>query len=304
MENKAHALIAGAFTLGLLTAAILLGLWLKRDQIEWVPYQIATRLSIPGLSPQAAVRYRGLDVGKVQDIRFDPNAPGQLLIDIRVQPDTPITRSTYASLAYQGVTGIAYVQLDDDGTEPVRLPSSEQNVARIAMRPSLFDQLQNQGLSILQQTENITQRLNSLLTPQNEKTIISTLENVSDAATRLADIPKQLEPTLSQLPRLTTQAEQTLRSVNALATSVNSLTVQLQQTNGPLDKLGNAAEDVSAVATRLENETLPLAGDVRSSLRTLNRTLESLGDRPQSVLFGSPETRPGPGEPGFADATK
>lgn len=297
MENKAHALLAGAFTLGLLTAAILLGLWLKRDRIEWVPYQIATPLSIPGLSPQAAVRYRGLDVGKVQDIRFDTDSPGQLLIDIRVRPDTPITRSTTASLAYQGVTGIAYVQLDDDGTQPVRLPSSEQNVARIAMRPSLFDQLQHHGLAILQQTENIAQRLNGLLTPQNEQTIIGAFQNVSDAATRLADIPEQLEPALGQLPRLTAQAEQTLRSVNAL-------TFQLQQTNSPLDKLGTAAEDVSAVAKRLENETLALAGDVRSSLRTLNRTLEGLNERPQSVLFGSPEARPGPGEPGFADAEK
>jgi phospholipid/cholesterol/gamma-HCH transport system substrate-binding protein len=165
------------------------------------------------------------------------------------------------------------------------------------MRPSLFDQLQNQGLSILQQTENIAQRLNGLLTPQNEQTIIGAFANVSNAATRLADIPEQLEPTLGQLPRLTTQAEQTLRSMHAL-------TSQLQQANGPLDKLAAAAEDVSDVANRLENETQPLAGDVRSSLRALSRTLESLNERPQSVLFGSPEARPGPGEPGFADAEK
>ena len=48
----------------------------------------------------------------------------------------------------QGVTGIAYVQLDDDGSRPVRLPSSPQKIARIEMRPSLFDQLQTRGLAV------------------------------------------------------------------------------------------------------------------------------------------------------------
>ena len=51
-------------------------------------------------------------------------------------------------------------------------------------------------------------------------------------------------------------------------------------------------------------ETLPLAHDARSSLRTLNRTLENLNDRPQSILFGNPGTAPGPGEAGFVAPTK
>src|SRR6476660_360616 len=121
MENKSHALLAGIFTIALLTAAILIALWFNRDRVEWVPYEIATKLSIPGLNPQAAVRYRGLDVGKVDDILFDPNAVGQILVRISVRPDTPITQSTFATLGYQGVTGIAYVQLDDDGSRPVKL---------------------------------------------------------------------------------------------------------------------------------------------------------------------------------------
>ena len=47
MENKSHAVTAGIFTLVLLTAAILISIWLNRDRVQWVPYQIATKLSIP-----------------------------------------------------------------------------------------------------------------------------------------------------------------------------------------------------------------------------------------------------------------
>jgi phospholipid/cholesterol/gamma-HCH transport system substrate-binding protein len=311
MENKSHAVIAGLFTLVLLAAAVFIGLWLHRDRTEWVPYQIATRLSIPGLNPQAAVRYRGLDVGKVDSINFDPNAVGQILVHISVRPDTPVTQSTFATLGYQGVTGIAYVQLDDDGSQPRKLPSSEQHVARIEMRPSLFDQLQNRGLAILQQTQDIARRVNDLLAPANQQKILTAFDNVSKAANELAAIPHQLQPTLAKIPALTTQAQQTLGSINALSkdasaltNNLNSMTGKLQAPNGPIEQIGNAASQVGALANKFNHETLPLMNDTRTTIRTLNRTLENLNERPQSVLFGSPTAVPGPGEAGFAEPSR
>jgi phospholipid/cholesterol/gamma-HCH transport system substrate-binding protein len=306
MENKAHALIAGLFTLVMLAAAILAAAWLNRDRTEWVPYQIATKLSIPGLNPQAAVRYRGLDVGKVDSITFDPDAAGQLLIRISVRPDTPITRSTFAMLGYQGVTGIAYVELEDDGSQPTRLHSSPQQMARIEMRPSLFDQLQERGLAILQQTEEVTRRINTLLSDRNQKAIVDTFDNLNRAAGELATIPRQLQPTLAKLPGLATQAQRTLGSVDALARDasalagkLNGMATQLQAQNGPIDRIADAADRFGQASSRFEYEILPLAREVRSTMRSLNRTLDNLNERPQSVLFGTPTAVPGPGEPGF-----
>lgn len=311
MENKAHALIAGIFTIVLLTAAVLIGVWLNRDREERVPYQIATKLSVPGLNPQAAVRYRGLDVGKVEDISFDPQVTGQILVHISVQPDTPITQSTFATLGYQGVTGIAYVQLDDDGSKPVKLHSSSQKIARIEMRPSLLDQLQTRGLVILQQTEEVAKRINTMLNPENQKAILAAVDNVGKAASEIGAIPRQLQPTLAKLPAVTSQAQQALRSLDilskdasALANSLNGLTTKLQAPGGTIATITDTAERLGAVADRLEHDTLPLANDARSSIRALNRTLDSLSERPQSVLFGAPAIAPGPGEAGFVAPLK
>jgi phospholipid/cholesterol/gamma-HCH transport system substrate-binding protein len=304
MENKAHALMAGLFIIALLIAAVFIGVWLNRDQVEWVPYQIATKLSIPGLNPQAAVRYRGFDVGKVDEISFDPNAVGQILVHISVRPDTPITQSTFATLGYQGVTGIAYVQLDDDGSRPVKLHSSRQQIARIEMRPSLFDQLQSRGLAILQQTEEVAKRINHLLEPGNQKAILAAFDNVSKAATEIETFPRQLQPTLARLPALTAQVQQALGSLNTLSKDVSALTTGLQAPNGPLTSITNTAERLGSVADKLEHDTLPLANDARASIRAFNRTLDNFSERPQSVLFGSPRTAPGPGESGFVAPSK
>jgi phospholipid/cholesterol/gamma-HCH transport system substrate-binding protein len=299
MENRAHALIAGFFTLALLTAAILVAIWFNRDRIENVPYQIPTKHSVLGLNPQATVRYRGLDVGRVTDISFDPKVPGRLLIRISIDPDTPVTKSTYATLGYQGVTGIAYVQLNDDGTSSVRMPSSEENIAQIEMRPSLLDNLENKGLAILNQAELLTQRFNTLLDPANQKVILDAFNNVSEAANQVGTIPKQLKPTLDRLPKLSAEAQQTLASIGKLSKDINALTNELRASGGPISKVEDAAERMGAAADRIEQEAGPLVSDVRSSLRTFDRTMERLGERPQSFLFGPREATPGPGEPGF-----
>jgi phospholipid/cholesterol/gamma-HCH transport system substrate-binding protein len=304
MENKAHALIAGIFTLVLLTAAILIGLWLNRDRVERVPYELATKLSVPGLNPQAAVRYRGLDVGRVDGITFDPKVPGQILVHISVKPDTPITKSTYGTLGYQGVTGIAYVQLDDDGSNPVRVSSTSKQIARIEMRPSLLDNLENKGLAILMQTEELTKRFNTLLDPANQQAILAAFNNVSRAATEIEAIPKQLKPTLDRLPKLTAEAQLTLASIQKLSKDVNALTTQLQAPGGPIASIVRSADELGSAAEKFELETLPLTHDARSTLNTVNRALEGFNNRPQSLLFGSPAMTPGPGEAGFSAPAK
>jgi phospholipid/cholesterol/gamma-HCH transport system substrate-binding protein len=43
-----------------------------------------------------------------------------------------------------------------------------------------------------------------------------------------------------------------------------------------------------------------LIDDLSRETRTLGRVANTLGDNPQSIVFGMPPGKPGPGEPGFA----
>ena len=310
MENKAHALVAGLFTLLLLIAAILIALWFNRDKTGRVPYEMVTKLSIPGLNPQAAVRYRGLEVGRVEDIHFDPKVPGQIVVLLGVKPDTPVTKSTYGTLGYQGVTGLAYVQLDDDGSNPERLKSSKDDIARIDMRASLLDKLQEKGLAILQKTEQLTERLDNLLSADNQKAAMTAVDNVSRAAAKIERIPDKLQPTLDKLPALTDDTARTLAAVKKLADdtrtlsdNLNRMASNLQAPGGAVERLSNAADQVGSAAGNVQDQVLPLARDMQSSLRSLNRTLDRIDARPQSLLFGN-GSAPGPGEPGFTAPRK
>ena len=319
MENRSHALMTGFFTIALLVAAVLAGLWLNRDKVEWVPYQIATTQSIPGLNPQAAVRYRGLEVGKVDEITFDPTTSGRIIIRLSVDPEAPVTTSTFASLGYQGVTGIAFIQLDDDKTGSPLLKTDNERVAVIPLRPGFLDQLEKRGLVILEKTEELMTRADNLLSPENQKTMLSAFESVARTAEAYGEIPRQLEPTLARLPELTRQAEQSMASFNELSNSATSMTrnfdqlaTNLQAPDGPIARLNTTVDRVGgsleAVTSDLELQTLPhlvaMTDEARTSLRAVRRTATSLSDRPQSILFGAPDGEPGPGEPGFTAPTK
>lgn len=311
MENKAHALMAGIFTIALLIAAVLIALWFNRDRVERVPYEIATTLSVPGLNPQAGVRYRGLDVGRVDAVLFDSQKLGQILIRFSVSKDTPITHSTFATLSYQGVTGIAYVQLDDDGENPAPLSSSAKKVARIALRPGLLDTLQIRGLAILKQTEELAARVNTLLSGENQKAILAAFTDVSKAANKVGQIPDQLQPTLDKLPGLAIKADKALASFNKLSddatlltNSLNDFTTRLNAPDGPLNSFNGAANNVGSAASILEYELVPLVDETRTTMRALNRTLETFNQRPQSILFGAESATAGPGEAGFSAPEK
>jgi phospholipid/cholesterol/gamma-HCH transport system substrate-binding protein len=315
MENRSYALMTGFFTVALLVAAILIGLWLNRDSTKMHPYEIVTTQTIPGLNPQASVRYRGLEVGRVDDIVFDPRVTGQIMIRLSIAEGAPVTTTTFASLGYQGVTGIAFIQLDDDRTGSPLLKSDKDHVARLPLRPGLLDQLEKRGLSILEKTEQITNSLNSILSQENADKITGAVDNISKAAVAYGDIPKQLQPTLARMPELTAKLDRTMTSVNELSTSATGavrnydrLATSLQAPGGPIDRAANAIASLEGVTSDLEMRTLPhltdMTDEARISLRAVRRTVTNIGDRPQSILFGAAKAQPGPGEPGFAPPTK
>ena len=100
MENKSHAFVAGLFVLLFGLASLLAFYWLRGGQDDSNDYVVVTKQNIGGLNPQAQVRYRGIRVGKVSDIRLDPDDYSNILITISISDDVPLTKGTVAHLMW------------------------------------------------------------------------------------------------------------------------------------------------------------------------------------------------------------
>ncbi|MFJ4293571.1 MlaD family protein [Cupriavidus sp. NPDC089707] len=310
MENKSHAFLAGVFTIGLAVLVLFALFWFTSDHAVRVPYDLVTRSTVNGLGPQADVKYRGLAVGKVESIKFDPQVPGQIIVRINVNQDTPITRTTYATLGFQGVTGIAYVQLDDtaahagaEASPPLR--TSPKDVARIAMRPGFFEELEKRGDSLLTQAETLMASLNDMFQTANRNELMAAIRSVRKTAEDYSKLSDALAPAADRLPRVA-------ENLNATLESTRRLTQELASPNGTVlrtvDSVGRdlqgAAASVQTAAGTFSQETLPqlngLARDARQTARSFERAAGQFNDSPTSVLFGAPAPAPGPGEPGFS----
>ena len=171
MENKAHALAAGAFVLIVTALLALLAVWLTRDNTERDLYEMSTKEALSGIQPQGSVVFRGVPVGKIEMIGFDTKVKGNVLLRVSIDRAAPITKSVFATVASQGVTGLGFIQLDDTGESTERLVANDDNPPRIPLKVGGLDKLLKQGEAIMKQVEAATISVNKILSEGNQKAI-------------------------------------------------------------------------------------------------------------------------------------
>lgn len=326
MESKSHAMAAGLFVLVVAALAVVLAVWLSRDTGESHLFDLSTRETITGLQPQAAVRFRGLAVGRVESIGFDTKVPGNVRVRLSVDAGAPLTSSTFATLGYQGVTGLAFVQLDDDGASKAPLTPNDADPPRIPLRQGLIGKLTDQGTVLVDRVTEGADRFNQLLSDPNQKAFAEAVQQLGAAArgveklsTRMAtvldaqfgpdrvSIPALVQDTRATMQSLQAAANETSRTAAEVGKTAGELTAaarRLNETGGMLDRLNEGADALAAGAQTLNATTLPrlnrATDETARVARQAGRAVNSISDNPQSLLFGSGSVRPGPGEPGFA----
>ena len=319
MENKAHAMAAGAFVLVVSALLAVLAVWLMRDNTKRDMYEMSTSEIISGLQPQAAVNFRGVPVGKVEFIGFDHKIRGNVLVRVSIDREAPVTQSVFATVASQGVTGLGFIQLDDTGTSTVRLSPNDADPPRIPLQTGGLDKLLKQSEAIFKQVEQASLQVNKLLSDDNQKKLVLAVGNMGDAASSVGKLSTnmgnlldaQLGPSKVNIPKLVKTMDSALASLQSTSVQVNATVAEigvtakrLNEKGGPLDKLSDGGTALAAGVETFSAATLPKLGEVADetarAMRQLRRTVNAVDDNPQSLIFGNGAPTPGPGEPGFS----
>ena len=303
MENRSHALIAGLFTLFLGLSAVAALWWFGGKSEDTKSYFVVTTKSVTGLNAQAQVRYRGVRVGRVEQIDFDPADIRNTLIRIRIRANIPVTEGTIARLGFQGVTGIAHVQLEDTGSNPAMRGDSGDGLPRIPMRDSFMQELSETGAEALRNVRDLVGGLNQVLSPDNRQAIARTLTNLETTSGNAREASAQLKQLLTSenIQRLQTtlqRAEQTAGQAAPFFAEARGLVARWQGVGDKLDTV--LGDPVTGGAGALIPRVNELTGELASTSRQLNRVLLMLEESPQSLIFGGRRSAPGPAEGGFS----
>ena len=302
--------LVGAFVL-LLGAVLIAGaLWLASGgafQKKYDLYLAIEEESVAGLNLNAPVKFNGVDVGKVREIRIDADNPERVRLLFAIERGTPIKDDTVAILKTQGLTGIAYVELTGGTRDAAPLgakPGSDYPV--IQTKPSLSARLENVLTSVLAKLDSTSKNINAILSEENQASFKNALADIATVAHTIAARKETLDAGMANAAR-------TFENSAGASARLGPVIDRVGRAADAIEKMGNevattsagAGKTVSAVGNdvkRLTSETLPelerLLGELSILSTSLRRLTEQTERNPSGLLFGRQPVPEGPGERG------
>lgn len=246
METRANYVIIGLFTLLVVIGAFGAVFWLVRSEGggDRDLYDIVFRGSVTGLAQGGAVHFNGLRVGDVAQLGFDPADPTQVVARISVRPDTPVRLDTRVRLEYQGLTGVAFIQMKSGERTSPPLETSETDVPRIVAEGSAVEDLIEGARDVLSIANTTLRRL----------------EEVVDA-----------------------NEESVTRTVGNLETFSSALASNSEHIDTFLENVGEAAQEIGQVADTLDTILGDNAGELQSTLQNIATVTRTLAESDESI---------------------
>lgn len=264
MEREANYAAVGAFVLLVVAMAGLFVYWYtdSRDARSYRRYEIYFEGSVSGLTRGSTVRFLGVDIGRVQDIRVDRRAAGRVQVIADIDSAAPITKQTVAELSLQGVTGLLYIDLlGQPGSKKLIDDVPSERYPVIPSVRSNFDMFVAGLPEVVARSGEVALRVNSLLSDENIAALSRTVANI-ELATR-------------SLPATFRDVEALARETRAVAAQVATLAATARgvvESGAPealaaLQRIRVVADNLATTTTRLDQLMAESQRDIRAFAR-------------------------------------
>jgi phospholipid/cholesterol/gamma-HCH transport system substrate-binding protein len=279
METRANHLLVGGFVL--LFAAGLFGfvIWLAKFQgeVELSTYKIVFEDSVSGLSVGNAVRYSGVRVGAVTEIKLDPDAPGKVVVLVELQDDVPIKRDTVASLELEGITGARYVLLSGGSSSAPVLTAEGDEIPEIPSQPSALAKVLEGAPEVIANINLLLTRANTLLGPENQRNFATVMQNMAGFTTTLAE-------NKDEIGELMREASVTMSNLREMSATINTLAADLSARSQELaDSAKGTLNSVENLAGTLDTAVQSGRRDVTDMLQEFQAAAASIREMSNQI---------------------
>jgi phospholipid/cholesterol/gamma-HCH transport system substrate-binding protein len=308
MEPRARYVLVGSFTILILAAAMLFGLWLVKGHTggNFAYYDVLFNEPVVGLNNGSAVQYSGIQVGEVVGLSLDPSDPRKVHARVKLDGATPVKKDTTARLSITGVTGSSIIQLSGGSPGSAALVSSADNPSVIVATESALSKLSENGEDLMTNLAAITVNAKEIVSPDNARLIKQSLESVTLLSAALADQKDDIHRLIMTLGRTTRDTDRLVAHADRLIVTANTLVVRqggqiLDNTQNMTASLARASANIDMMISDNKtalNQSIAGAGDVGETMQQLRQTLASvrevvgkLDSNPSGYLLGKTRTR-------------
>ena len=260
METKVNFAVVGAFVL-LLGAALIGGvLWLSSEKSyrkSFDTYLVYMEESVSGLNPDAPVRYRGVQVGRVRHVALAPGNVEKVELALDIERGTPIKQDTVAVLRTQGLTGIAHVELEGGTRDspPLRALAGE-NYPVIPAGPSLLVRMEDAVTTLMDSLTRSTENMNALLDEGNRASLKQTLASLALVSRTLAARSEAIDAGVANAAR-------TMENTARLSGEMSGLVERIRRSAEAFDRMSNEGSRAMPETRQLIAELRELTGSLR-----------------------------------------
>ena len=280
METKANYVAVGAFVLACVVGLVVTIMWLAGAQYsqEYAYYQTYFKGPVTGLGKGTVTRYNGIDVGRITELKFNPNDPQSVIVTMQVQPNLNIREDSRASIESQGLTGGTYVEISGGTAKsPILVAKDGQDYPVIMAKQSTLQQLEQSAPEVVAKLNIAVTRLNDVLSDKNRKSLTNVLANLDETTSAIAKRSADIDATIKNANAATAN----LRDVS------NDLKPTLDHVDATVTKFSKVADDADSF---LKGDALSqfsnLVSEMRRLVSSLTRFSDQLNREPTKLLFG------------------
>ncbi len=322
MESRVNYTYIGIFvvifSIGLITFAFWLGKY-GQDENDYRRFHVYLTESVSGLSPDAAVKYNGVDVGKVESIRINPHNSEEVELTLKIKKETPIKADSYAMLKFYGITGLAFIEIAGGSKNAPLIAQNGREFATIRAKPSLITRLDESLSNVATRLSETLEHVDRLFTDENVENVSQTLKNLRSLSTQLEGYQDEVRVLLEKGQNLESNASETMATMQEAAqnvsktsqnvdklmkTKVTTLLASLEETSNEsrvlIQKLEASLDRGDYDLRSIASPTVSELNDVLARTQTLSNevemTLRQLRQSPSDLLFKKSTPKPGPGE--------
>jgi phospholipid/cholesterol/gamma-HCH transport system substrate-binding protein len=304
MERDANYAAVGAFVLLIALAAAVFVYWYSdtRDHRDYHRYEIYFSGSVSGLDKGAAVRYLGVGVGRVQNMRIDPRDSARVQVVVDIDSTTPVSEHTVAQLQLQGVTGLLYIDLKEDRDNKKAAPEVESlKYPVIRSAPSDFDVLLSSLPELVSGANQVVIRANRLFDDANLQAVQAALANLDKASRGLPQTAHDLSALVAELRSATAQLAASAQTAHGVIDTVRPDVEQaMQRLRTVADHLAVASDQLDLILSENRTDIRAFARDGlpeierfvregRAAAEDIQALSNSLRENPAQLLYEPPQ---------------
>lgn len=290
MERDAKYAAVAAFALLAIAAAVAFVWWYsgRGDRRDYTRYEVYFDGSVSGLSRGSPVRYLGVDVGRVRNLAVERGNPSRVRVIAEIDSEAPITGATEARLGLLGLTGLLYIDLQQDTTrDPARPLDAGSNYPVIPSRKGDIEATVEKLPDLLGRSAAVVERLEALLSDRNLESVSTALANVRGASEDLPGLTREAALLATELRGTTAEVNAFAKQMRGLAErSAPGLEASVAGVRATAEKLGRTADSLDRIVAGNEATLARFAGSGVADLEALVADLRAASDEVRLLAQG------------------